>query len=197
MDWNELRHRWREAPAIPVPQTLERDVEARDRKLRATVRRRDLLETVVAALMAPMFAGLAVWLAWRGAWIAFGFCALIVAWIGYVPWRLKQARRALGEPRPDVTLVAYLRAQHEAMLAQARMLEQAWLWYVAPCMVGIGGLVLSLGGVTTKTVAYLGFVGAFGLVLGYANRRVARTEFRDHAAAIARQLERLDEEDPR
>lgn len=196
MDWNELRHRWHEVQATPVPPTLERDVEARDRALRDAVRRRDRLETLVAAAMAPLFAGIAAWLASRGAWIAFGFCALIVAWIGYVPWRLKQARRALAEPRPDLTLVEYLRAQRDAMLAQARMLEQAWLWYVAPCVVGIAGLVLSLGGVTTKTVAYLAVVGAGGIVLAYANRRAARTEFREQAAAIARQLERLDEEDP-
>ena len=83
------------------------------------------------------------------------------------------------------------------MLAQARMLEQAWLWYFAPCAAGVAGLAFSISGFTPKTIVYVAFVGVFCVVMAKANRVAARTAFRDHAAAIARQLEHIDEEQPR
>ena len=197
MDWNDLRRRWHDVPAAPVPDTLQRELEQRDQALRRTLRRRDLVETGVALLMAPVFVAIAVKLFLDEAWAAFAFCGLIVAWIAFVPWRLWQARRALPTPRPELPTVDYLGAERDAMLAQARMLEQAWLWYFAPCAVGIAGLAFSVAGFTPKSIAYVAIVAVFCVVMSVANRRAARVAFRDHAAAIARQLERMDEEETR
>jgi hypothetical protein len=197
MDWNDLRRRWHEVPAAPVPETLADELEARDRALRAALKRRDLVETGAALVIAPVFVALAVKLFRDEAWAAFAFCALIVAWIAFVPWRLWRARRALPVPRADLPSLAYLGAEREAMLAQARMLEQAWLWYFAPCAVGVAGLAFSVAGLTTKSVAYVAIVAAFCAVMSFANRHAARVAFREHAAAISRQIEQTSEDEPR
>ena len=197
MDWNDLRRRWHDGPATPVPDTLQRELEQRDRSLRETLKRRDRIETGAALVIAPVFIALAVKLFVEGEWAAFAFAALIVAWIAFVPWRLWRARRALPTPRPELPTVAYLGAEREAMLAQARMLEQAWLWYFAPCAVGVAGLAFSVAGFTPKSVVYVAIVAAFCIVMSAANRHAARVAFRDHAAAIARQLEHVDEEESR
>ncbi len=195
MDWNDMRRQWRAAPEAALPrERLIAEVEARDRKLRGIVRRRDWLETGVAVAIAPVFAWQAWRLAERAEWVGFVFCALIVAWIGFVPIKLWHARRALPTPRHDAPLAEYLDAERGAMLLQARMLEQAWLWYFAPFMVGIAGLVFSISGVNLKTVLYTGSIAVFCVVMSYVNRIAARTAFRDHADAIARQINELDGE---
>ncbi|HET9485620.1 MAG TPA: hypothetical protein VFO79_16780, partial [Xanthomonadales bacterium] len=97
----------------------------------------------------------------------------------------------------DLPLLEHLRGNRDAMLAQARMLEQVWWWYLAPFAFGVTGLVLSIGGFTPKTVAYAGFVLVLCVLIGLANRYAARAVFRAHADEIERQIENLTSEETR
>lgn len=196
MDWNQLRNRWHAgAGGHPIEPFLAR-VDARSGRLRATLVRRDALETVAAAVVFPFFA----WLAWRtatqGQWLPFAFAALLVGWIAYVPLRLRAARRALPVMRVDIPTRDYLAAERDAMRVQARMLEDAWRWYLAPCAVGVVGLALSMRGVTLKTVAYSAVVLAFCWLLAHANRVAARTQFRALADDIDAQIRSFEEDHP-
>jgi hypothetical protein len=196
MDWNQVRDRWHATGGEQPIEAFLAHVDARSGRLRATVLRRDVLETVVAAALLPFFA----WLAWRtatqGQWLQFAFSALLVAWIAYVPLRLRAARRALPAMRADMPTRDYLAAERDAMRAQARMLEDAWRWYLAPCAVGVIGLAFATRGFTVRTLVYSAVVLAFCWLLARANRVAARTRFGALADDIDAQIRSLDEDRP-
>jgi hypothetical protein len=197
MDWNQIRQRWQEtgqAPAQVPDSDLLAAVQQRDSKLRRQVQFRDRLETVVALLIAPVFA-YATWRAGlRSDWLPMFFSLWLTAWVIYVPWHLWRVRRRMPQPRPELALVEYLTRQRDAMLAQARMLERVWIWYLAPCAIGVIGLNVAAKGLTQGVVIYIAIVLAFCLFLGRLNQRAAKTRFRDVVEQIDQQLARLSEE---
>lgn len=192
MDWNEMRMRWKSSPAVPG--TLE-DIAAvreRDRKLRGIVKRRDWLETAVALIVMPFF----LWVAWTasrdGQLITAAFAAFIALWAGFVPLRLWYTRRRMPTLHPDRSLHEYLCEERDAMLAQARMLESIWIWYLGPCVIGVLGLVLSRKPPTLGTWIYCGVVVGSCALIGWANHLAARSHFRAIADDIGRQLQQLN-----
>ncbi|MBD8527145.1 hypothetical protein [Pseudomarimonas arenosa] len=194
MDWNTLRQRWQSAAeTIQAPADVEA-LRERDRQLRATVKRRDRLETAVALLVAPLF----VWVAWdsaaEGHLLRAGFALFIALWGGFVPLRLWYSRRQMPTLHADRPLLEYLGEEREAMLAQARMLESIWIWYLAPCAIGVLGLVLSVRAPTLGTWIYIAVVLGFCALIGKANKVAARTRFRALAEDIGRQLQVLNKE---
>ena len=196
MDWNDLRSRWRATEQPSSMLQMLGQIHTRSDKLRGAVRRRDFIETAIAILIFPAFA----WLAWqlgsRGIWLPFAFVAFILGWLVYVPLRLRAARRALPQMRADMPTRDYLAAERDAMRAQAGMLEAVWRWYLAPCAFGIIGFVLSARGFTAKTIGYSVVVLGFCVLIGYANRVAARTQFRPLAEDIDTQIRSLEEERP-
>ncbi len=197
MDWNQLRAQWQRDSAAPsTPDTIA-SVQRRDDELRRTLRRRDLLESVVGLLIAPVFGAMTWGAALREAWLPALFSALLAAWALYVPWHLWRNRRRLPQPSPTVPLLDHLRASHAAMLLQARQLEQIWRWYLAPCAIGVIGLTFSVRGATTGAFVYSAVVLGFCLLIARANHYAARTQFRVHADALAKQISALTEENHR
>ncbi len=200
MDWNQIRRQWQQDGASGAPDSddeLIASVRQRDAKLRKLVLRRDWLETAVAIVVAPIFAYAAWRAGWREAWWPMAFSAWLALWAIFVPWNFWRVRRRMTQPRSELPLIDYLRQAGDAMRDQARMLEQIWFWYLAPCAVGVIGLVVSGQGLTTGSLSYAVFVLVFCLLLGWLNRRAARTHFRDLAAQIDHQLTRLIEENER
>lgn len=197
MDWNQLRRDWRAStPPVPEPEPLAA-LQARDVDLRTKVRRRDRLESIVGFLVAPFFAYGAYRAGLRGEWLEGFFAAFLAAWALYVPLHLWRTRRRLPTPRPAQPLLDFLRAEHAAMLAQARQLERIWLWYLAPCAFGVIGLNFAARGPVLSVWIYTAVVIAFCLWLGRLNRRAARSKFLDHADRITQQISRLTEENGR
>lgn len=190
MDWKKLGQQWRSegpsAPAVPLD-----ELKARDEALRKQVRRRDMLETLAAVAVGIFFALAAVVLVIGGNWVAAAFSALLVAYAAFVPVKLRRARRWLPLVEHHMPLVEGLARQRDAAMAQARMLEQVWLWYLVPPGVGILGLTLAIGGITRGSLAYLGMVLVLYVGIGWLNRHVARTKFRTHAMALQRQIDAL------
>ena len=200
MDWNAMRHQWRQAesaaPALVDPDVIE-GVRQREQKLRAAVKRRDRLESGVALVLAPIFGYMTMRAGLSAKWWPMLFCAWLTAWTLYVPWQLWRVRRRMPEARIDSALLDYLPRQRDAMLMQARMLERVWLWYLAPCAIGVIGLNFAAQGATTGNFVYAAIVLVFFGYLARLNRRAARTQFRDLAASIDRQLAHLDQENQR
>jgi hypothetical protein len=195
MDWNSIRGQWQDGVAPPVPENPLAALQRRDRELRATLWRRDAIETAVALLVAPMFA-FAAWRAGgRGAWDATFFSAFLATWAGFVPLWMWRARRRLPTARHDLALRSYLAQTQLAIVAQAQMLERIWRWYLAPCAFGVIGLQFSATGPTAWAWAYAAIVLAFCVALAGLNRRAARTRLRPFALELERSVATLDRED--
>lgn len=198
MDWNQMRQRWQSAGEPPMASSdgeLLADLRQREARVSSQVRRRDRLETTVALLLAPIF-GYAGWRAGlRGDWLPMFFMLWLTVWVIYVPWHFWRVRRRMSPARPQMALVDHLRQQRDAMLAQARMLEQVWLWYLAPCAIGAIGLNFAVSGATPRNFIYAAVVLAVCVLLDWLNRRAARTHFRDLATRIDQQLAALLKED--
>ncbi len=197
MDWNRLRQTWQHDECALSEADVLAAVQQRDGDLRAKLRRRDWLESIVGLLIAPVFA-VATWRAGvRGDWLPAFFAAFLGLWACYVPLHLWRTRRRLPKPHWDRPLLAFLREEHAAMVAQAQQLERIWVWYLAPCAFGVIGLNFAARGPTTGTWIYAAIVLAFCAVLARANHYAARSQFRDHAQRIAQQISRLTEENQR
>lgn len=191
MDWDRLGQQWREqAPAGElVPLEVLRE---RDRALWRKVWWRDLVETVAAVLVAACFALAGAVAVAKGFWLVAASSLLLVAWAIYVPFRLRRARRLAVEPAPGMPLLASLRGQREAMLAQARMLERVWAWYLGPPAIGLAGFMLGIRGATLYTLAYIGVMLVLYASIAWLNRYAARKQFREQASSLQRQIERLE-----
>ena len=113
-----------------------------------------------------------------------------------MPLHLWRARRKLPARDAALAPAAYLALERDGLRAQARMLEQAWLWYVAPCVTGILGLVLATRGIDVKGMVYSACVLAFGALIAWANRVAARRHFGVLADDIQREIDKLEQEDP-
>lgn len=194
MDWDSMKQRWQhDAPAVPAASIDE--LQALDQAIRRRVRRRDLVETVAAVAVAVFFTLTALGMASRGEWAAVGFSVLLVAWAAVVPLRLRHARRQVPEEDPQLPLVENLGRQRDAALAQARMLEQVWLWYLGPPLIGIVGITLALRGPSMFALVYLSVVVVLYLGIAWYNRHAARTKFRAHAERVQRQIDALSGEE--
>ncbi|MEN1928644.1 hypothetical protein WCE37_06570 [Luteimonas sp. MJ250] len=190
MDWDKMRDAWRgDTPTVHLLPIDE--LQKRDQALWKKVRRRDLIETIAAVLVAVFFALITLAALIDGEWLQAGFALLITAWGVALPFRLRCSRRLAPEPDHDAPLLAYLQRQRDATLAQARMLEQVWLWYLTPPAIGLAGLTLARDGATAGTLRYLAVMLVLYAALAWINRRVARTQFRAHAETLQRQIDAL------
>ena len=190
MDWNEMRQQWQtQVPSGSFAPVGE--LQRLDRRLQRRVLWRDRVETVAAIFVAAWFALVTLGSLAQGQWIAAAFAALIMAWAVFVPFRLHHARRQVPVAGLRMPLLDNLRQQRDAALVQARMLEQAWLWYLTPPAIGIAGLVPAQRGVTAGTVAYLAAVALLYAGVAWLNRHTARVQFRSHADELQRQIESL------
>ncbi|MGY0611924.1 hypothetical protein [Luteimonas sp. A501] len=194
MDWDKMRNAWRgDAPTVCLLPMEE--LRTRDQALWKKVRRRDLVETVAAVLVVIFFALITLAALVEGEWLQAGFALLITAWGVALPFRLRRSRRLAPDPDHGVPLLAYLQRQRDATLAQARMLEQVWLWYLTPPAIGLIGLTLARDGATAGALRYLAVMLVLYAALAWINRRVARTQFRAHAETLQRQIDGLARDD--
>ena len=123
---------------------------------------------------------------WR---LAFG--VLLVASALMTPWILRLARGTGDDVVPGMPLLQCLRGRHAQALAQARLLEWAWLWYVAPMTVALVGLTLAVAGTTPLAIGYVVLVLVFSVFVGWINWHAARTRLRPHLARLQTQIDAL------
>lgn len=193
MDWDKLQDQWRASvPAVPL--IAAEELRTLDRSLWRTVRRRDLVETVAAVVVGVFFALITLASLLEREWLQAAFALLVTAWGAALPFQLRRARQAASVDGHGASMLDYLRRQRDAALAQARMLERVWLWYLGPPAIGLTGLTLARDGATQDALRYLGVVLLLYAGIAWLNRHTARTRFRAHAGMLQRQIDALEDE---
>ncbi|GGA29452.1 hypothetical protein [Dyella nitratireducens] len=184
MSWKDLQDQWQRTAVTPLPASAVQDTLRRAQRLRRRILWRDGTETVVALALVPTVFG---WLhdaMHAHIWLTEASAALLLVWLFYVPWRLWRARRLLPRNDPGLPPQRYLEREKQAMLAQARMLEQVVWWYIAPCMLGIAGVTVGNHGLTRGVVIYLAVVLVLCVLIERLNKRAAKHNFRRRVAEI-------------
>jgi hypothetical protein len=173
--FEDLGRTWQQREAgAPLPTEPDRQLAAvreSARALERTVRRRDLLETLVALLLLPVFAYFAVR---SGNPISRLGAAIIAVSCVAIPLILRRARRRapdLGLPVGD-----FLRLELAFVARQRRLLLTVPLWYLTP--LGLGAVLFFAGASPSHwlTAAYAAGVVIFSAVVWWLNRRAVTVE---------------------
>jgi len=191
MNWDSIQTGWQNAANNSDPDTTRRMVvsaKQRDRELHQSVRRRDLLETTVALLIAPFFAYFTWITLGKSMWLAAAASVLLVAWSLFVPWHLRRARKLQPDPVLSTDMLTYLRAEKKATQAQYEMLHGILRWYLGPAGVGVILLFLGVRGWSAASLYYSLTVLAVYFAIYVANRRVARRNIAPKIDQIDRQI---------
>jgi hypothetical protein len=193
MSLDHLRETWRREALSPPGRRPAEELAAvteRAAELDRAVRRRDRIETVVALVLLPIFAWVAVAtphpVSAVGAAIVALACALI-------PVRLRLARRR--RPDPGLPLAQSLRAELDRIRAQERLLGSVAWWYLAPLGAGV---ILFMAGAPVAPLFKVGYaalvVAFFGWLL-HLNLRAVRRDLQPVARDLESWLAGLDEPD--
>ena len=194
MTLDDYREAWQEQDlsvgAEPDEEELLARVREQSEAFERRIRRRDLLETLAAVLVAGLFgyeaATAATWLARIGA-------AIVVLSSGFVVWWMRRARKAGPARAADRSVADRLRAERERVEAQIRLLDTVVWWYLAPPTVGATLFIVGLGAGTAGTLVSLAVVAAVFGAIWYLNRRAVRTHLRPRRDELIRLLEELEE----
>ncbi len=186
------------SPPLPFWQTLDTDAvfnDPRDCARQATrferqIRRRNIIEYAVGAVMLLAFGSFGIAAGAYGEWTIAGAMALTVAGIAVLLWNLKQRASNL-ERRPEDPCAAHLRRQYAR---QHEALRAVPLWYIGPL---VPGIVAFYAAVTARLAEAVGWARAlegliwpasvtFGLlgIVALANWIAAR--------ALSRKIAQLD-----
>lgn len=193
MDWERIRAEWQsrseahDERALRAPSGLAR--------LWSRVRWRDRIETAVAALMAPFFAAMAIWLVSGGLLLAAGFSLWLTLCCIYVPLRLHRARRLIPSPDPEWPVLEFLRAERDALSAQREMLSSVWRWYWGPIAVGVIGFFVSIRGLAWVSAGYAALVVVVSLAIDYANRMTVRRQIEPALRMLDEQIDEIEDND--
>lgn len=202
MNWRHLQHQWQAAGTGAGNSNGNGNgtdgvmavIAARERALTAAVRFRDLIESVAALTLMPLFS----WAAWHegraGNLVSALAAVFLVLWALVVILMLRRARRRLPVLRPDTDLRRYLLAERDALQAQYRLLDRILGWYVAPCALGVIVFFVGIAGMGPASLLYATLVLGLGAGIWRWNRHVARVRYAPRIAAIAREIEAIDKE---
>jgi hypothetical protein len=191
MDWESIKHQWQGAKPIGELPELPRDDETK--RLWATVRRRDWLESAVAAVLVPIFGFLALRALWNEQWLTAFFAAMLVVAVVYIPFRLWRTRRLIPQPDPQQPVHTFLTMERRALTAQIDMLNSVSRWYSGPICIGAVGIFGSVRGPGLALFGYAVVVALLFIVIEWANRIAVRKKFAPAIAAIEQQLSALEE----
>jgi len=139
---DDLEQLWKTQPVDPAVkgEEMRKIILNKTEKFDRTIRRRNIRETVAAALVAIFF----TYIAWgqRNGIDRVGSIILVASslWIVYYMWRRGAEP---SDPNPDQTLEGYQRALIRKYDHQIRLLRNVKFWYLAPMYVGL--LTVSAG----------------------------------------------------
>jgi hypothetical protein len=190
VEFEDLPALWRSRRDAGVPAGLPDQIVERSRKLEATVRRRDRLETAVALAIAPFFAAVVVLGTSTVGRIGAALLALSCLWI---PLWLARARRRFRPAPRDLSLRAFLSEERGRLLDQRHLLRTILWWYLLPLGIGV---VLLFGSRSSAlaTAVYAAVVAALYWGIHRLNQRAVATELEPRLAEVDELLRAVCEE---
>lgn len=194
MTLDEYREAWRQQD-LSDPGELDEEellarVQEKSEAFERKIRRRDLLETLAAVLVAGLFSYEAVTSA---TWLARIGAVIVVLGSGFIVWWLRRARKVGQGRAADRSVVDWLRAERERVEAQIHLLESVLWWYLAPLGVGVALMMVADGWGLWTAGELLLLVIVYGYIW-HLNQRAVRRCHRPRRQELARLLRRLEEE---
>lgn len=152
------------------------------------IRRRDLLESIAAAVVFLLFA----WELRDPSWIVRIGAVIVMAGSVSVFWRLRRARSRHAHRSPDRPVAEVLRDEVAKLDAQIHLLETVLWWYIAPIALGVLMVAVGHNGWTWFTaihsaVVVLGSAGIYVL-----NQRAVHRDLQPRRAALRRLLDQAE-----
>lgn len=193
MTLDEYRKAWQEQEVpdrgAPDEEELLAWVQEKSEAFERKIRRRDLLETLAAVVVAGCFAYEA---ATSATWMARVGAAIVVLSSGFIAWWLRRARKAGPTRAADRSVADRLRAERERVEIQIRLLRSVLWWYLGPLAVGVVLFVLGLPSGPVATVVTLTIVASLCGVIWWLNRREVRRYLRPRRDELTRLLDELE-----
>ena len=169
------------------------NLEYRERTTHRRVRRRDLLETIVAVPLAVFFLVAGYFLLRHGMWLSGAAALWLTASCIYIPWQLRKARRMLPALKPDSPTLEYLRRERDALHAQFDLLNGILRWYLGPLGVGVLLFYAGIKGLSSDTAWYsAAVIGLYGLIY-LGNRATARKRIQPLIDEVEQHISQLEE----
>ena len=190
MEWSDLKSQWQtQQDSAPLPDRPPRLVG-----LWRTVNRRDRLETIAGVVTALVFLASAVFFAIAGLWVTTLSSLFLVGCIVLILLRLHQARRQIPTPDAEAPVLTFLKAEQDALQAQASLLSSTFVWYWGPLGFGVIVFFTSIRGFDLVSLAYAVLVAAFGLGVDALNRAAVKQQIQPALGWINEQISQLEEE---
>lgn len=157
-----LQSLWKEQEVVPMTHSIS-VIKDRALALERGIERRNVLEWMASGVVLAIFG----WYAFDAPNLVARLGALwVMASAVYVAWRLHAHGRMRRPSDVGLETAAYLSEQRESLLAQAKLLRGAPMWYVAPIITG--ALVFVTGKYLDKLdeiVALWAYVATVAVVL--------------------------------
>ncbi len=172
---DEFRDEWRQDGAgldQDDAEELMEHVRQRAEALERTIRRRDRLETGMAALVSLFFLSQ---FGSAGPVTRVGILVTVAAAI-LIAVRLHRARAGAGAIDRGAPIVLWARRERDWVAGQIRLLQSVLWWYVLPLMLGV---ILVFGGAMgpgLATALYSVGVAVFGAGVYWLNQQAVRLE---------------------
>jgi hypothetical protein len=191
MDLDRLKQRWQEQPAPSAEWQQGEDVEELRKKLndlRRTAAARDLREYSAVAVVAPIFAWVAVVaprpLAQAGAAVIVLASIFIVVWMWMAGGRHK-------EPETDLAVVEFFARDLRYVERQIRLLQTVLWWYLGPLFIGLTLFFLGAAAPMAMRALLIAVGIATAAVIYRMNQAAARSlmPLRDDIARMLRDLQ--------
>jgi len=195
MNWNDLCENWTKQ-TFAENQTMAQsiaDIKAKAKTLHRRIVFRDRLETVVALLMAPVFAYGSYKLGSDGLMVASAAALMLAIWSLYVPWKLHKARRLIPSAEADLSLLEYLHVECAALQAQYALLSGILRWYLGPPAFGVLVLYTGIKGFGVQSARFALAVLVVYSVIYLLNRVAADKRLAPMITRIKNQIHQLEE----
>lgn len=192
MDWDQMRDQWQSRPGPKSGPEMERPGELG--RLWVRIKQRDLLETVMGALLAIFFSAAAVAL-WMGEMPVPALFALwLVVTCVFIPLRLGRARARFPARGSNLALRDFLVKERQALLHQRHLLSTVRWWYVAPIAFGALGLFAGIRGLHWHSLAYAAVVLLIAFVIERLNQMAVRESIDPAIRTLEQQIQQLEDD---
>lgn len=156
MTFDDLQQQWQGSNESSAQQPVNTNALLRTfrraEKLKSTIFRRDMIESIAAIFVIISFGkgivSLTSWMAKSGAFI----CVCSAIWIIY---KLHHTRKVQGESRLELSVREYFQMEIQRAEKQIHLLRTIASWYIAPCMLGANLVFAGSSRSWEAIVAYL------------------------------------------